>query len=362
MPWSQQRVKLAGLRFFRRTAVDGRRQAEDALRLLFEQVPAFIWTTDADLRIAHLSGQAARASHLTPVGTSLRDHWGPEDPIGAVRLHERALAGDSVTDESTFQGRTLRSIVEPLRDGSGAVVGVIGVAVDVTEERGREAQLRRAQKLDALGQLAGGIAHDYNNMLLAIGGNIDLALSAAPGSDVGEQLNAARAAVERSAELTRRLLAFGRSEPTRPDPTDVGAVVRETAALLRPLLGGRIGLQLALDPAPLVLIDPVEVEQIVMNLAINARDAMPNGGTIAISVGPVEDCVELVVADEGEGIAPEHQERLFEPFFTTRADGTGLGLATVYGIVTRTGGSIAVESEPGRGTRFRVRMDTVPAG
>jgi signal transduction histidine kinase len=347
------------LRLTRRPPDDGQRQAEDVLRLLFAQVPVFIWTTDTELRVTELFGQATRAAELTPIGSTLRERWGDDDPLGAVRLHERALAGESVADESTHEGRTLRSIVEPLRDRDGAIVGVIGVALDVSEERARDAQLRRAQKLDALGQLAGGIAHDYNNMLLAIAGNLDLALASGPGPEVTRPLAAARAAVDRSTELTRRLLAFGRSEPTQPAPTDVAAVVRETAALLRPLLGARVGLELALEPTPPVLIDPVEVEQIVMNLAINARDAMPDGGTIAISVGPVADCVELVVADEGEGIPPEHQERLFEPFFTTRADGTGLGLATVYGIVTRTGGSIAVESEPGRGTRFRVRLDPV---
>jgi signal transduction histidine kinase len=347
------------LRLTRRPRDDGRRQADDALRLLFAQVPAFIWTTDLELRVTELFGQATRAAQLTPIGSTLRERWGDGDPLGAVRLHERALAGESVRDESSYEGRTLRSIVEPLRDGHGAIVGVIGVALDVSEERSREAQLRRAQKLDALGQLAGGIAHDYNNMLLAIAGNLDLALASGPGPEVTGPLAAARAAVDRSVELTRRLLTFSHSEPTLPAPTDIGEVVRETAALLRPLLGARIRLELTAEPAPQVLIHPVEVEQIVMNLAINARDAMPDGGTIAVSVAHVDGCVELVVADEGEGIAPEHHERLFEPFFTTRADGTGLGLATVYGIVTRTGGSIAVESEPGRGTRFRVRLGSV---
>jgi signal transduction histidine kinase len=348
------------VRFTRRPSVGGQRRAEDALRLLYAQVPAFIWTTDRTLRITGLYGQAARAAHLTPVGASLREHWGPEDPVGAVRLHEQALAGASVADESTSDGRTLRSIVEPLRDERGGVVGTIGVAVDVTEERARERQLRQAQKLDALGRLAGGIAHDYGNMLLAIGGNLDLALSATDDPRVRSTLESAQAAVERSTELTRRLLAFSRAEPGEPRAVDVGAVVRETAELLRPVLGSQASLEIELEPAPPAWIDRVELQQVVMNLALNARDAMPGGGTIAVSVGADGDDIELVVADEGVGIDAETQERLFEPFFTTRAEGTGLGLATVYGIVTRHGGSVAVESEPGAGARFRVRLPPAP--
>jgi signal transduction histidine kinase len=250
--------------------------------------------------------------------------------------------------------------VEPLRDERGGVVGTIGVAVDVTEERARERQLRQAQKLDALGRLAGGIAHDYGNMLLAIGGNLDLALSATDDPRVRSTLESAQAAVERSTELTRRLLAFSRAEPGEPRAVDVGAVVRETAELLRPVLGSQASLEIELEPAPPAWIDRVELQQVVMNLALNARDAMPGGGTIAVSVGADGDDIELVVADEGVGIDAETQERLFEPFFTTRAEGTGLGLATVYGIVTRHGGSVAVESEPGAGARFRVRLPPAP--
>jgi PAS domain S-box-containing protein len=337
------------------------RDAEGRLRLIVGQVPAFFWTTDRELRVTELLGQASRASELTPVGSTLREHWGPDDPLGAVRSHERALAGESVREETTTAGRTLRSHLEPLHDDAGAVIGVIGVALDVTEQRALEMQLRHSQKMEAVGQLAGGIAHDYNNMLLGIMGNLDLALLRIPedAEELRKPLRNARHAAERSAELTRRLLTFGRKDATTPEAVDPNDVVRRAAELLARTLGGTVRIDLRLtDSVRPIWIDPIRLEQVVMNLAINARDAMPGGGTLTIA-SALRDTdgttrVELSVRDTGTGIAPEQQEHVFEPFFTTKSTGTGLGLATVYAIVTESGGDVALTSAPGQGTTIRL--------
>lgn len=337
------------------------RDAEGRLRLIVGQVPAFFWTTDRELRVTELLGQASRASELTPVGSTLREHWGPDDPLGAVRAHERALAGESVREETTTAGRTLRSHLEPLHDDAGAIIGVIGVALDVTEQRALEMQLRHSQKMEAVGQLAGGIAHDYNNMLLGIMGNLDLALLRIPedAEDLRKPLRNARHAAERSAELTRRLLTFGRKDATTPSAVNPNDVVRRAAELLARTLGGTVRIDLRLSEAVRkIWIDPIRLEQVVMNLAINARDAMPEGGTLTIA-SALRDSggatrVEVSVRDTGTGIAPEQQEHVFEPFFTTKSTGTGLGLATVYAIVTESAGEVALTSAPGQGTTIRL--------
>jgi signal transduction histidine kinase len=222
-------------------------------------------------------------------------------------------------------------------------------------------QLRHSQKMEAVGQLAGGIAHDYNNMLLGIMGNLDLALLRIPedAEELRKPLRNARHAAERSAELTRRLLTFGRKDATTPEAVDPNDVVRRAAELLARTLGGTVRIDLRLtDSVRPIWIDPIRLEQVVMNLAINARDAMPGGGTLTIA-SALRDTdgttrVELSVRDTGTGIAPEQQEHVFEPFFTTKSTGTGLGLATVYAIVTESGGDVALTSAPGQGTTIRL--------
>jgi two-component system cell cycle sensor histidine kinase/response regulator CckA len=337
------------------------RDAEGRLRLIIGQVPAFFWTTNRELRVTELLGQAAQGSDLTPIGATLHEHWGPQDPVGAVRAHERALAGESVREETTLAGRTLRSHLEPLHDDTGAIIGVIGVALDVTEQRALEIQLRHSQKMEAVGQLAGGIAHDYNNMLLGIMGNLDLALLRIPedAEDLRKPLRNARQAAERSAELTRRLLTFGRKDATRPSAVNPNDVIRRAAELLARTLGGTVRIDLRLsDSVPPIWIDPIRLEQVVMNLAINARDAMPGGGTLTIGSAVRETNgagrVEVSVRDTGAGIALDQQEHVFEPFFTTKSTGTGLGLATVYAIVTESGGDVTLTSAPGQGTTIRL--------
>lgn len=236
------------------------------------------------------------------------------------------------------------------------------------EERERLAtELRQAQKLEAIGRLAGGVAHDFNNVLMVIQGYGDLLLARTDGGGpMHDDLAEIRKAAERGGALTRQLLAFGRKQILRVTPLDLNAVVRDTAQMLVRLIGEHIRLDLRLGDAPCAIeADLVQLEQVLMNLAVNARDAMPQGGTLSIDVSLIEvdgsarsvapgRYVRLVLRDSGCGMDEATQARLFEPFFTTKAvgRGTGLGLATVYGIVKQLAGHIEVESGPLHGTAF----------
>jgi PAS domain S-box-containing protein len=255
-----------------------------------------------------------------------------------------------------------------IRDASGAPVRMIGSLADLTEQRRLEAQLRESQKMEAVGRLAGGVAHDFNNLLCAILGYTDLALMDAHESNtVRDELEEIRKAAQRAAQLTKQLLAFGRRQIRRPANVDVNAVVRDTSRLLTQLLGEHVHLITQPTTARAVVhMDPGELDQILVNLVVNARDAMPNGGTVSIETAHLSaseanvaggDVVVLTVGDSGSGIEPEALPHIFEPFFTTKGEaGTGLGLATVYGIVEQNGGRIDVESVVGEGTRFRVQL------
>jgi two-component system cell cycle sensor histidine kinase/response regulator CckA len=254
-------------------------------------------------------------------------------------------------------------------------VGLFGAYLD-RRLRSRAQTLERqrdAQKLEALGQLAGGIAHDFNNLLTAIMGHAEF-LKQEPGlSDSGrEDIGQIEAAASRAAELTRQLLAFGRRQVLEPRPMALNEVVGDTMRMLGRVVGENIEVKVAMAPdLALTMADPTQVSQILINLVVNARDAMPKGGLLTIETrntevgtpsfgqhldAPPGSYVMLGVTDNGVGIAPEHQPRIFEPFFTTKGPGrgTGLGLSTVYGIVAQTGGSISVYSEPGRGSTFCV--------
>ncbi|MEP6730580.1 MAG: ATP-binding protein [bacterium] len=260
------------------------------------------------------------------------------------------------------------------------------VAVDVTE-RNRTAlalhasqeQLRQSQKMEAVGSLAGGIAHDFNNLLTAILGYCDLALESAESeSQVSEDVLEIRRAAQRAAELTHQLLAFSRRQVLKPAVFGLNSAVRGTDRILRRLISESISLELSLaDASLLVRADPAQLEQVILNLAVNARDAMPRGGRLVLATSestfarsqmvsggslPPGSYATLSVVDTGAGITPEVRERLFEPFFTTkeRGHGTGLGLATVYGIVQQSGGGIDVQSIPGEGSTFTVYFPIAP--
>jgi nitrogen-specific signal transduction histidine kinase/ActR/RegA family two-component response regulator len=252
----------------------------------------------------------------------------------------------------------------------------------VSKRRQLEAQLRQAQKMEAIGRLAGGIAHDFNNLLTAIRGFTDLVRRDLPEGDVHRaDLDQVVLAADRATELARQLLAFSRRQVLQPKVVDPAGIVDGIAPMLRRLLGEHI--EFVTHAAPglgLIRVDPSQLEQVIVNLALNARDAMPDGGQLTIETANVEldaayasthaevtpgPFVLLAVSDTGSGMALETQGHAFEPFFTTKepGKGTGMGLATVFGIVKQSGGSIYLYSEPGHGTTFRIylpRVDEAP--
>ena len=261
----------------------------------------------------------------------------------------------------------------------GKLLRVWGSTRDVTEFRELEAQFRHAQKLESIGKLAGGVAHDFNNLLTIIQGySSQLIESAEKSSDSYVPLTEILKAAEKGVALTKQLLAFSRKQDVQSEPLDLNAVVAENEQMLLRLIGENIELVTDLSPSlGLVIADAGYIHQVLMNLAVNARDAMPNGGKLSISLtnedipetrparlsavnpGPY---VKLRVADTGVGMSAEVQEHLFEPFFTTKKvnEGTGLGLSTVYGIIRQSGGQILVETELNKGTTFEIFLPRVP--
>lgn len=261
-----------------------------------------------------------------------------------------------------------------LRNEQGEITGYLSMVADITERSRIEEQYRQSQKMEAIGQLAGGIAHDFNNLLTIIAGYCDLLLARCPSADASRpMIEEIRKAGERSAGLARQLLAFSRNQVLAPRVLDLNAIIRDMENMLHRLIGEDITLTTCLDPdLALVSADASQIEQVIMNLAVNARDAMPRGGRLTIETGYYQQAVSspdmppglyvaLRVSDSGTGMSEETKARIFEPFFTTKekSRGTGLGLATVHGIVKQSGGAIQVASEPGRGTIFHIFLPQV---
>jgi PAS domain S-box-containing protein len=263
--------------------------------------------------------------------------------------------------------------ISPVRDATGQVVNYVAVERDVTRERQLEHQLLQVQKMEAIGQLAGGVAHDFNNLLTIITGYSELALDRLePDAPQRGYLNEIKKAGDRATSLTRQLLAFGRRQVLAPQVLDLNSVVSNMGRMLRRVIGEDIELVTILPPdLGTVRVDPGQIEQVILNLALNARDAMPQGGKLTIETSKVDldqayigahagiaqgPYVLLAISDTGCGMDAETQRHIFEPFFTTKEQGkgTGLGLATVYGIIKQSGGYIWVYSEPGGGTSFKI--------
>jgi two-component system, cell cycle sensor histidine kinase and response regulator CckA len=273
--------------------------------------------------------------------------------------------------------RWVRERAEVLRDEQGTVVRVVGTVQDVTDRRQLERQLAQSQKMEAVGRLAGGVAHDFNNLLSVILGYGELLARKIDASDLRGKAGEIVKAAERAAALTRQLLAFSRRQVMVAESLDLTQVVAGISSMLQRLIGEDVELQTVLHPgAGHVRADRSQIEQVIVNLAVNARDAMPRGGKLVIEVQdmelgrpyvrdqltvPAAAYVTLSVSDSGVGMDAETRGHVFEPFFTTKAEGggTGLGLATVYGIVKQSGGYVWVDSEPGRGTSFRIYLPRV---
>ena len=305
-----------------------------------------------------------------------------QEELRALTAQERA--GKATTALETYRLRRDGTPVDvilssaPLHDAHGAIVGALRILGDISARKSLEEQFRQAQKMEAIGQLAGGVAHDFNNLLTVIGGYSDLLLSRlAPGDPTRGWIQEIHKAGQRAVLLTRQLLAFSRKAVVERKVLDLNAIVADSEKMLRRLIGEDVTVATSLDPAlGRVHGDIGQVEQILMNLAVNARDAMPQGGKLTIETRNVEldesyaqshadvrpgNYVLLAVTDTGCGMSDQTQRRVFEPFFTTKApgQGTGLGLATVYGIVKQWGGHIGLYSELGRGTTFKVYLPPV---
>ena len=364
------------------------RNSEQSYRSLVDGVRDVIFALSPGGEVTSLNPAFEEMTGFPPaewVGRPFEAFVHPDDVPLALDLFGRVLQGEP---RPTIQFRILTragtyrvaefSATAQLRDGR--LTGILGIGRDVTERLGLEQQLRQAQKMEAVGRLAGGIAHDFNNILTAITGHADLLLE-----DLGHHdprradVDEIRRSAERAAGLTRQLLAFSRQQVLQPKVVDLNALVLDMDKLLRRLIGEDVELATVLDPTlGRVTADPGQLEQVIVNLAVNARDAMPQGGKLTLETRNIDldssytlehslvkpgPYVQLTVSDSGIGMDEETQAHAFEPFFTTkpRGQGTGLGLAMVYGTVKQSGGFIWVYSEPGRGATFKIYLPRVDA-
>jgi len=370
----------------RRTAEAALRDSEERYRTLVEGVRDIIFALSPEGTISSLNPAFETITGWRReawVGQPFERLVHPEDLPLALELLGRVVRGE-LRPASQFRVRTAKS---DYRVGEfsatpqlheGRLVGILGIGRDVTERVHLEQQLRQAQKMEAVGRLAGGIAHDFNNILTAITGYADLLLEDLGATDPRRQdADEIHKAADRAAGLTRQLLAFSRQQVLQPTVLEVNKLVSDLEKMLRRLLGEDVALTTQLAPTTgRVKADPGQLEQVIMNLAVNARDAMPNGGKLTLETGNVDldesyatdhyparagPFVMLAVSDTGTGMSEATQAHMFEPFFTTKekGKGTGLGLATVYGIVKQSGGFIWVYSEVGHGTTFKLYLPRV---
>jgi len=358
------------------------RETSQTLRTLIDASPVAIMSLDLGGRVTLWNRSAERMfgwSHPEILGQLL-----PTVPEDKRAEFEAAIAQNRRGEASVYETQRKRkdgSLVNVLTstaailDSEGRVAATMAIIVDVTEQKQLEEQLRQAVKMEGIGRLAGGIAHDFNNLLTVIAGRIYLLMSQLPaGHAMRPDLQLIEQTGERAATLTKQLLAFSRKQILAPIVLDLNDVVTSMKQLLERVLGEDVDLIIELDPSlGRVLTDQGQLEQVILNLAVNARDAMPDGGQLVLETSNVEvdetylrqhvdlhpgSYVALAVTDNGIGMAAATLARIFEPFFTTKevGRGTGLGLATAYGIVRQSNGHITVYSEPGHGTTFRVYL------
>jgi PAS domain S-box-containing protein len=364
------------------------RQSEERFEELIENAKDIIFTLDLDGNFKSLNKSAEEVmgwSRQEAQSINLKKIVAPEHlnlckQLMSHLLNEEQLQQFEINLVRKDGKRVILEACARLIYSGEKKKGIQGIARDVTERRNLENMVRQSQKLDAIGRLSGGLAHDFNNLLCVISGHAELLTEqlepAHPGArNVGQ----IKKAVDSATALVRQLLAFSRKQVFHPQILDLNAVVTETEKLVGRLIGEHIEVFTALQPdLGRVNVDPVQIEQVIVNLVLNARDAMPLGGKLTLethnvdlhkenrsrhAIVPAGKYVLLAVTDNGSGMDEETQNRIFEPFYTTKeaGKGTGLGLSTVYGIVNQSGGSIAVYSEPGQGTTFKIYLPRVDA-
>ena len=362
------------------------RETGETLAVIVGTAPAAVITADADGRVRLWNPAAEQMFGWTAAEVVGRPApIVPPDRSDEDRAaREGALAGEPARDLRTVRltrdGRALdvSLSIATIRDRRGVRRGTVDTLVDITDQNRREAQRVGAQRAELLGHLTAGVAHDFANILAAVSGFRALVSEALPEThSVQADLAAIDQAVDRGVALTRQLLAYGRQQPQSLQSVNIGDVVVGVHPMLQQLLRPRCVLEHRLaDDLGLVRADPGQLEQVIANLVLNARDAMPAGGRVTITTANLERdeafvrghpgavtgrYVSLSVEDAGGGIDPEIVERIFEPYFTTKEQGTGLGLATVYGIVKQSGGYVSVRSEPGQGSAFVVDLPRIDA-
>lgn len=377
-----------------RTAEKALRESEERFRRIANSAPVMMWVTRLD-RVRDFVNQAyVDFTGLTEEEARTLDWRERIHPEDYDRIVAESIAGEATGLRFTLEGRYLRadgdwrwlrSVSQPRFGPDGELVGFIGVATDITLAKEAELdlreqverqtgelvhaqeQLRQSQKMEALGQLTGGIAHDFNNLLTVVVGGLDLIVKRAEDDKLKRYAENALAAAERGARLTGQLLAFSRVQRLEVRPTQVAPLIQNMRPLLRNVLGPGITKQFDLDEEAMpVMADPTQLEVAVLNLAINARDAMPDGGVLSFASRKVEvtgdlelddgTYIELTISDTGAGMSEDVAARAFEPFFTTKevGKGTGLGLSMVYGMARQSGGTARIESAPGGGTAVKL--------
>ncbi len=373
--------RLEQAQFELRVLVEQKSHSEGRYRELFDNATDAVFVTDLDGNITQLNRKAealigydsaeARSLNLraflpdTDTGERILQQWLSGEADASEQIEIKSRTGETVPCEVSTR----------LIEEAGEPHAVQAIARDVGERVALERQLRQAQKMEAVGQLAGGVAHDFNNLLTVIRGNAELALeSLEEGDPVVDDIQQISQAADRAAVLTRQLLAFSRKQVLQPRQLDLNEIMGGLQSMLQRLIGEDYVIRGTYTDKPVhIVADPGQIEQVMLNLVVNARDAMPNGGTITVETSVVDAdgkvqsasgrAMRLTVTDTGVGMTPETQARIFEPFFTTKevGKGTGLGLSTVFGIVQQSGGHIEVISEPGLGTTFQILWPAVAA-
>ena len=370
------------------------RESEERFRRIANSAPALMWVTRLDRVRDFVNDAYVEFTGLSKDEARVLDWRTRIHPEDVDRIVEESIAGEASQQRFTLEGRYLRhdgewrwlrSVSQPRFGPDGELSGFIGVATDITVAKEAELELRRqvaeqttqllhaqeqlrqSQKMEALGQLTGGIAHDFNNLLTVVVGGLDIISKRAEDPKLKRYAENALSAAERGARLTGQLLAFSRVQRLEVRPTHVAPLIQNMRPLLRNVLGPGIEKRFDLDKEMLpVMADPTQLEVAVLNLAINARDAMPDGGVLRFTTRKVEvrgdpelddgDYIELTISDTGAGMAENVAARAFEPFFTTKevGKGTGLGLSMVYGMARQSGGAARIESAPGEGTAVKL--------